>query len=62
MLLQEAKGRRPCPAWLMMKKAELTALPTRVAGTGSLPEMLRVADATPEEPEGEAANIDADAV
>jgi ParB family transcriptional regulator, chromosome partitioning protein len=49
--LQEAKGVAPAPALLKMKKAELAALATRqIAGTGWLPEMLRVAGPASDEP------------
>jgi ParB family chromosome partitioning protein len=59
--LQEAKGVAPAPAWLKMKKAELAALATRqVAGTGWLPEALRIADAADDEPKDEATNIATD--
>jgi hypothetical protein len=45
-----------------MKKAELAALATRqAAGTGWLPEALRIADAADDEPNEVATDITADA-
>lgn len=59
--LREASGADPAPAWAKLKKAELAAIAARkVAGTGWLPEPLRLADhgnaqAEPAVPETDAA-------